>query len=295
MLNTSLTRLLFAQGGLFVFLTALILCAFAGTVVGQKKSTIAGQLVIGEVSTIDEATGEITIKYVGKEGPEIFSGVLANGYKLKRNDGTSGELKINQIVGTHVRVFYKTDEENVAGQKRKVNKIVRLELLGKDEYVRLRTQLDIDPATVVAHAEDAELPARSPLKVYLSTAYGRVQESLADWINKWNSKHGETYGKLELVSDLGQADLLIVIAKGSDTMVAVFPFEAYKGDSVFRGEWSEATAYLAVKDAEGLKVLWTKVVPVLSDGKIAVAPRSNDLLASELEKRMKARAGKVKK
>jgi len=47
--------------------------------------------------------------------------------------------------------------------------------------------------------------------------------------------------------------------------------ESYDGNSVVKGEWSEATSYLVVKDREGLKVLWTGVAPVLSAQKIEIS------------------------
>jgi hypothetical protein len=45
-----------------------------------------GDIVIGELTARDEVTREVTIKYPGKEGPEIFSGILVDGYKVKMGD-----------------------------------------------------------------------------------------------------------------------------------------------------------------------------------------------------------------
>jgi len=81
------------------------------------------------------------------------------------------------------------------------------------------------------------------------------------WLKEWNRKNGDSYGKLEFVSDLEQADILIVVARGADTTVAVFPMESFDGSRVIEGVWSQATSYLVVKDAGRLKVLWTSVGP----------------------------------
>jgi hypothetical protein len=277
-------------------LIAVILCGLIGSVVGQKKSSFMGDFVIGEVASTDEATREIVIKYPGKKATEVFNGILIDGYKTKLQDGSSRELKFIEITpGIRVRAFYKSDHENLSGQKKKINRIVRFELLGKDEYVRLRNQLNINPSTAVAHAASDALPSLSPLKVYLSIDYSHVQQDLVNWLNKWNQKHVDSHDKLELVSDLEQADILIVIARGSDTMVAVLPMESYQGTTVIKGEWSHATSYIAVRDGEGLKVLWTGVAPVLSTQKVEVSPKSTESIINEIEKRMKARTPKSKK
>lgn len=275
-----------------LLLAAMILGVAIGPIAAQKKSTIMGDIVIGELTGRDEATREITLKYPGNDGPEIFSGILVDGYKLKTADGGPSDLKLNEIVpGTRIRVFYKTGHEKVNGQEKKINKVSRIDFLGKDEYVRLRSQLNVEPSTVVAHAEKDDLPARSPLKVYLAIAYGDVHQHLVAWINKWNTKNGDLYGKLEFVSDLEQADILIVVARGADTNFLILPAMV----SGVEGEWSHGTSYLVVKDPGSLKVLWTSVAPVFRGSNREVSPKTNDLVIAELEKRMKARAHNSKK
>jgi hypothetical protein len=263
----------------------------------QKKSTIFGDIVIGELTGMNETTREITIKYPGKEGTETFSGILTDGYKLKREDGSAGDLKLNEILpGMRIRVFYKSGHVKVSGQEQKVNTIHRIDFLGKDEHVRLRNELNIDPAMPVALDEKDQLPAKSPLKIYPAIAYSTVRQDLVASIDKWNRKNGDSYGKLEIVSDWKQADIALVVARGADTMVVVLPgVGSIDGSSVVDGEWSHATSYLVVKDQGGLKVLWTKVVPVYSGSNGWVSPRSFEVVTAELEKRMKARSRNSKK
>ena len=277
-----------------LLLAAVILAGATGAIVAQKRSTLMGDIVVGELTGKDEATREITIKYPGKEGTEIFNGVLADGHKLRMGDGGLFDLKLSEILpGMHVRVFYKAGHQKVNGQEKKINKISKLEVLGNDEFFRLRNQLSLVPSTAVAHAEKDDLPASSPLKVYLDIPFNHVHQQLVEWNNKWNRKNGDVYGKLELVSDLKQADILIVVARGADTSVAVLPL-MISAEGKAEGQWSHATSYLVVKDAERLKVLWTGVAPVFSLER-EVSPKTVELVTAEVEKRMKARAGNSKK
>lgn len=263
---------------------------------GSEKSTFVGDIVVGQLTGKDEATREITIKYPGKEGPEIFTGILVDGYKLRMEDDSRRDLKLNEIVpGMHIRVVYKSGSEKVNGQEKKINKISRIEVLGNDEHARLRKQLNVDPSITIAQADKPDLPVTSPLKIYASTAYSNIREYFVASIDKWNQKNGNLYGKLEVVSDLEQADILIVVARGADTMFWVLPAEIGYGNTVIKGEWSHATSYLVVKDPGGLKVLWTKVVPVFATATVEASPKKFETVMDELEKRMKARSPSSKK
>ena len=266
-----------------LLLIVIVLCGAIGSVVAQKKKTIVGDLVIGELTGKDEATRQITVKYPGKEASEIFSGILVDSSKLKMGEDNRRNLMLSEIpLGMHIRVFYKTDK--------KINKISRLEVLGEDEFFRLRRQLKLALSTGIAHAENGDdLPAVSPLKVYLAVPYNDAHQQLVEWIEKWNRKTGDAHGKLEIVSTLEHADTLIVVAPGADTMVMVFPVLASDGSRDIEGAYSQATSYLVVKDAGRLKVLWTRVVPVFSSPNEAFAYKSAELVSREMEKRMKAR------
>lgn len=273
---------------------AMVLLGLLGSVAAQKLDTFYGDFVIGEVTGANEATREITIKYPGKAGPEVFSGFLIDGYKLKLKDGSQRELKINEITpGIRVRAFFKNDKEYVSGQKKKIYRIVRFEFLGADEWVRLRDQLNVPPATAFTRAENDTLPSTAPLKVYVSSAYKQGLIYLAEWLTDWNREHPED--KLEVVTDLDQADVLLVIAKGSDTEVVMLPMISYVGDEEIKGVWSQATSYLVVKDREGLKVLWTGIARVFSTKNGGAISRGRGSVTGELEKRLTARARPAKK
>lgn len=269
-----------------LLLTALILGGAIVPAVAQKRSTILGDIVIGELTGKDEAKREITIKYPGKEGPEIFSGILADDYKLKSQDGRVWQLS-EMAPGMHIRVFYK--------QEKKINKISRIDYLGTDEYARLRNQLNVDPSIAFAHADTDVLPATSPLKIYLASAYNNVHEYFVQSINEWNQKNGNSYGELEVVSDLKQADISVVVAREADTMVMVFPVGIIDGTNNSKSAWYQATSYLVVKDSGGFKVLWTRIVPVLVNSDSDASPKPFEVVMAELGKRMKARSRNAKK
>lgn len=263
---------------------------------GSEESTLMGDIVIGEVTAKDEATREITLEYKGKEGTESFSGFLVDGYKLRMAEGSLRELNLSELVpGMYIRMFYKTGNGKVSGQEKKINKITRIEVLGNDKHFRIRNQLNLEPSTIIAPAENGDdLPATSPLKVYLAIPYNHVHQQLVAWIDKWNRKNGDTFGKLEVVSDLERADALIVVARGADATVANLPALTPDGRGV-AGVWSHATSYLVIKDAARLKVLWTSVAAVFSSPNAELSSKTTELVSAEIEKRMKAKAPKSKK
>ena len=278
-------------------LLLIIVVLFGATVsvVAQKKGTLMGDIVIGEVTAKDEATREITLTYAGKEGTETFSGFLVDGYKLRMGEGSLRELSLSELVpGLYIRMYYKTGNAKVGGQEKKINKITKIEVLGSDKYFRIRNQLNLDSSTTIAPAENGDdLPTTSPLKVYLAIPFERVQRELDEWIDKWNRKNGDSLGKLEVVSDLDHADTLIVIARGEDATVANLPMSA-DGRTV-DGWLSRATLYLVIKDAGRLKVLWTDVATVFSSPNAESSARAAESVSKEIEKRIKARTRKSKK
>jgi len=276
-----------------LLLTFVVMCLAIGSVVAQKKNTLMGDIVIGELTGKDEATREITLKYPGKEGTEIFSGFLADGYKLRLGEGSLDDLPLSELVaGMYIRVFYKGGHAKIIGQEKKINKITKIEVLGNEKHFRLRNQLNLHPARAIVEAEKGDdLPATSPLKVYLAIPYDHVHQQLVAWIDKWNRKNGDSYGKLEIVSDLEHADTSIVVARGSDTMVAALPMLSSDGREV-ESVFSHATSYLVMKDAGRLKLLWTSVAPVYSSRQAEISPKTIELVTDEIEKRMKARARK---
>ncbi len=167
--------------------------------------------------------------------------------------------------------------------------------MGEDRYFRIRRELNLSPSTTIAPAENGvDLPATSPIKVYLSIPYSHVHQQVVEWIEKWNRKNGDSFGRLEIVSDWDHADTLIVVAVGSDTLVAEIP-DYDTEERVNKGVWSQATSYLVVKNVGPLTVLWTNVDAVYVTQNTGISPRAAEAVTAEVEKRMKARARNSRK
>ena len=236
----------------------------------QKVSTILGDAWTGEVVSTSDETREITIKYLQKGNTETFTGTLNEGYKVTLKDGSSHELKVSEIaIGTRVRLFSKTKEQNVRGTKQKINAISRIDFLGNDEFARLRAQLGVTSNTTVVSNAGRGLPATTPLKLYLAVDDPLVAQSLAAWVDNWNKTSGGKYGSITVASDLTSADVYLARYRGSNLVVDIVP---------------TATVFLVLPDAQGLTVVWRQAVVI--DPKQPASP----LIEKELEKRMKTRA-----
>ena len=270
-------------------LLILVVLTFVPVALAQKaRSIVGGETVKGVVVTANEATREITLSYPDKEKTQTFVAVLESGYKQKLKDGTFRELAISELKsGLRLRVFYKQKTELVNGRKVKVAVINRIDFLGRDEYTTLREILDLPPAFPVTRVDSATLPAGDPLKIYVSIPAPQIEKRFLRWVKQWNAFDGRKYGRVEVVSDQAQADLLAVFFWGGDEMSHVLSFQmGYQGYGVH--EMSPGTAQLVTKDAEGLKLLWLRLVVDTPES----ADELQGLMERELEKRLKKRAKK---
>jgi len=269
------------------FLILLVL-TFVPVAFAQKASTVFGETVKGVVVTANEATREITLAYPDKDKTQTFVAVLESGYKQKLRDGTLRELAISELKsGLRLRLFYKQKTEMVNGRKVKVAVINRIDFLGRDEYTKLREILDLPPSFPVTRVESATLPAGDPLKIHLSIAAPQVEKRFLRWVKQWNASDARKYGRVEVVSDRAQADISAVFFCGTDDMFDFVSFPmGIQGYDLH--EMSSGTAQFVIKDAEGLKVLWLRLVLETPER----AEKLQGLMERELEKRLKARARK---
>jgi hypothetical protein len=263
---------------LLTLLSLLLLSSFA---VAQKKTTILGDAWTGVVESTDEATREIRIVNPDKK-TETFTGVLKEGYQVKLKDGTERELKVSELKpGLRVRVFYKSKTLEVAGREAKVQLINRIDFLGRDDYTRLRELMTVAPSLPVILDEKSKLPTADPLKIYMVLEPQLLGPMMISWMNEWNHEQATKHGRVEIVDDPAQSDVSLVLIWGSDDPVAVVAFPMGDGVNV-----APATAYLASKDASGVRVLFQR--RVLIDAK--EPQHSAPFLAKELEKKLKARS-----
>jgi hypothetical protein len=204
---------------------------------------------------------------------------------VKFNDGTSEEFKFSTIrLGMRLRAFYKSKAEDVAGQKQKINVITRLQLLGHDDFTRLRHILKLDPSLPVSVVESLNLPAKSPLKLHFALEPQGLDIALIQWVHRWNAEESAKYGRIEIVDDLEQADASVVVIWGRDDSYfnPALPLN-YERDSPQIGF---ATVYLISKDANGLRVGWQDLT--VADSK--PSPTMVVAFGKGLEKKLKARS-----
>ena len=253
-----------------ILLAALILSLLVISVCAQKVKTVVGDAWTGEVVATDDNTREITIKFDDKGKPETFVGVLIDGYKVKINDDSSRELKVSELpIGERIRVFARTKERTVGGQKTKINLIFSIDVVGKDEFTRLRAQLKMSPSMQVILSESKDLPRGNPLKLYLAIDDDQVSKSIDKWVQQWNRSDGAKYGWIELVSDMAEADVYLARHRGSRAIVEVMP---------------TATVYLVIPKSDGLEVVWRQAMVIDPDQGFS------PLTQKEFAKRMKARS-----
>lgn len=272
-----------------ILLACLTVTLLAGLARAQKSKTLFGEAWTGKVVTASDETHEITLKADDESKAETFVGVLEEGYKAKMKDGGRRELKVSELTpGMRVRVFYKTREQKVGGQKVKVQNIHRIEFLGIDKYTRLREALKIQGAVPVTTAESGGLPAADPLKIHLAIVQPYVEKDFVEWVSRWNKKEAAKYGSIELVADAAAADISLVLFWGADETVALLPTINY--DQKYRElrDFFPATAHIVARDAGGLKVLW-QMNTFLSREKF---PGYEGRFEKEIETRMKARSKK---
>jgi hypothetical protein len=264
-----------------VILIAIMVCSIQAF--SQKGSTIWGDIFTGQVVTANEASRELTLQYAGKDKTETFVGALKEGYQIKMEDGSARELKVSELKpGTRIRVYYKKTSKEGSGQKRTTNVISRIEFLGVDEFARMRQLMKVAPSVPVILVESKTLPDADPLRLKIAGDDTVSSEKLMNWVGDWNKEQAKKYGAIRLVSDVEQADVTLVIHKGSESLAAtVVPI---------------ISVFLVIEKPTGLEVVWknpfflwdsTLITPSVSyqgqrDG---ISRRS----AEEIEKRLKFR------
>jgi hypothetical protein len=264
-----------------VTLIAILVCSVQAF--SQKGSTIWGDIFTGQVVRTDEASREITLEYSDKDGMETFVGALKEGYQVKMKDGVAHELKLSELThGTRIRAYYKKISKEVGGQKVKANLITRIEFLGIDEYAVMRQYLKVEPSTPVTLVESKTLPDADPLRLKIAGDNPATNDEISKWAEEWNKREAKKYGAVNVVSDFNQADVTLVIHKGSESKAgASFP---------------TMSGFLVVEKPAGLEVIW-KDYKLLLPELFAMAnpdykgriPGLGIRIAREIEKRLKFR------
>ncbi|HKO61400.1 MAG TPA: hypothetical protein VJV03_09590 [Pyrinomonadaceae bacterium] len=250
-------------------LTIAILIPFLLTaVLAQKRHGDSGDRWTGEVVSTNESTREIVIQFHAKGGSERFSGILAEGYKARMNNGTYRELRMSDIpIGMKVELFVATTSEVVGGQRVSFNRISRIEFLGRDEYAWLRATLGLDQSFPVRLEDSTKFALARPLKIYLHIEDKKIKNSFIGWTIKWNREQAVKFGAIDIVSTAKAADVLIVVRRGTTLPV---------------GGLTAADAFLIRQKSNEVAVLWKDHVFVRPDD-------GGGPIEKAVEKRLKAK------
>jgi hypothetical protein len=270
---------------LLQLLTILTLFLSTPPVFAQKAKTILGDAWVGVVESTNDATREITLRHPDQNKTEKFVCVLEEGYQVKLKDGTSRELQVSELKpGLRVRIFYKSKTRPVAGRSEKVQVVKRIDFLGRDNYTRLREMLKVAPSIGVTEATSRELPNKDPFKLHLALEPQNMDKGLLKWVDQWNKQQAAKYGRVTIVDDVAQADASLAVIWGKDdSFMSVIGLMGKHGDDL--RSIGFGTAYLIIKDDNGLHLLWQDMIALDSEEPQRTAP----FLGQFIEKRLKAR------
>lgn len=124
----------------------------------------------------------------------------------------------------------------------------------EEEIGRVREQLGVSESTPITLANSPDLPTTDPLKVYVAAGFDmEVRNRTNERINEWNKKDAQKYGALTLVSELSQAD--VVLVQYSDRE---HPISRVHGNEkgVNTTVYIPGSSYIIVPKGQGYAVLW---------------------------------------
>lgn len=224
-------------------LLVLLVASACAPQVSAQKSKMLNDMFTGKVVATNDDTREITLTYSGKDKTETFTGVLKAGYQVKMNDGSLHDLKVSELPpGERIRVFYKPTSREVNGQKVKVNVIFRVDIMGPDEFTRMRQLLKVDRSTPVTFVESKGLPGGDSLRLKFVCDDPESCAEFTKWVEEWNKQEARKYGKVEIVPLAEPADLALVIHRGGELpAAAILPM---------------ISVFLVVEKPAGLEVIW---------------------------------------
>jgi hypothetical protein len=134
-----------------------------------------------------------------------------------------------------------------------------------NEIAQLREQLGVASSVPITMGNSDELPNTNPLKVYLATGFDmEVRKRTSERIDNWNKEQAKTHGALAVVTDLSQADVILVQYSDRE-----HPITRVGGNT---GKVSTATfipgsSYIIVPKGEGYEVLWRYQGKSLENGR----------------------------
>jgi hypothetical protein len=83
--------------------------------------------------------------------------------------------------------------------------------LNEPERMTIRKTLGVPDATQITVAASKQLPAAPTLKVFQGArSNAKGDEEFAKWVEKWNRENGDRFGRLEIVSDISAAEVVVL-------------------------------------------------------------------------------------
>ncbi len=92
-------------------------------------SGYSGDIWMGVVTAVDEATREFTLTYKKGDKEQTFVGILQKGYSVKNPDGTEYEIKMSDLMGLKLRAYYQSKTKKVDAVKVKTNEVFQIKTM----------------------------------------------------------------------------------------------------------------------------------------------------------------------
>jgi hypothetical protein len=124
----------------------------------------------------------------------------------------------------------------------------------EEEVERVREQLGVPESTPITLADSSNLPTANPLKVYLALGLDmEVRKLTIERIDDWNKHDAQKYGALNIVSELSQADVILI--HFSDRDRAYSKVRGTEGN-IHTTTYIPGNSYIIVPKGNGYEVLW---------------------------------------
>jgi len=118
------------------------------------------------------------------------------------------------------------------------------------EIELLRQQLGVSASVPITMANSPELPKSGPLNVYIAAGFDiDVRKRTVERIENWNKKDARKHGVLTVVTELSQAD--VVLVQYSDREHPITEVTGKASTTYIPGN-----SYIVVPKGNGYEVLW---------------------------------------
>ena len=130
---------------------------------------------------------------------------------------------------------------------------ISAQTVGKETEM-LREQLGVPPSVPITIADSPDLPNSDPLKVYIAAGFDmEVRKRTTKRVNDWNKKDAKKYGSLTIVTELTEADVILVQYSDRENPITRV---GGSGGRVTSATFIPGTSYIIVPKGGAYEVLW---------------------------------------